>query len=294
MRKIEIIGIKLPEVKVGDRIAELILEELNREGIPLKDGDVVVITSKVVSKAKGYLEKISNMKISLKSKIIARITGKPSWLVEVIRRHSCKIVATVEISDIVGEVVSKCAISKYNGLKLVKRDKSILLTKMPFKLVLSDGGIDQSNVAPGYVSYLPPDPDVEARSIKEELESLTGKRVAVVITDTEVSISKLGSVDVAIGSSGIDPVDRRFAESDLYGKPKFGGMDIVVDEVAAAAALIMKQGAQGYPVVIVRGLEYKARDDVGVKDIALSDSIVKRKVLSVVIRNAFLKFFRLL
>ncbi|MGB9703535.1 MAG: coenzyme F420-0:L-glutamate ligase [Candidatus Micrarchaeales archaeon] len=85
---------------------------------------------------------------------------------------------------------------------------------------------------------------------------MTKKTVAIVICDTEIFID--GSMDIARGSYGIEPIDRGFGEEDIYGKPKFGGVDNIVNELSATAALIMKQTSQGIPVVIIRGLEYKA------------------------------------
>ncbi|MCD6095019.1 MAG: coenzyme F420-0:L-glutamate ligase, partial [Thermoprotei archaeon] len=105
----------------------------------------------------------------------------------------------------------------------------------------------------------------------------------------------VGSIDIAVGSSGIDPLAREFGERDLYGRPKFGGMDILVDEICAAAALLMKQTSERIPVVLIKGLHYK-KSDLGVKDVLITKygSEAKRFLLKTLLLNIILKMFRIL
>jgi len=122
----------------------------------------------------------------------------------------------------------------------------------------SDSGLDSSNHPMGIYSIPPRRLDDVAKRISQEIYEKTGRRVAVVITDTEVFFT--GSLDFARGSYGIRPVARNFGELDRYGKPKLGGVDAVVHEVAASA-LLMGQCAEGIPVVIVRGLKYEFSEE---------------------------------
>jgi len=295
VKKIEVIGVRLPEVKKGDDLAKLILTSLNNEGLKLEDKDIIVVTSKIVSKAKGYLEKVEKVTPSLKSRILARLLGKPSQLIELIKNRSESIVAVIKVDDIIRKLlIRKYSKSIKDALKLIEHDKSVILAKTSFGIIASEAGLDQSNVKPGYVSYLPPDPDLEAKEIRRKIEKITGKKVAVVITDTEFSLTKIGSVDIAIGCSGLNPVDEEFASMDIYGRPKFGGVDIIADEIAAAAALIMKQAAQGFPVVIVRGLEYETKNNIGIKDILLPYYVIKRRILKTIFTTVLFKLFRLI
>jgi len=130
-------------------------------------------------------------------------------------------------------------------------------------MLWSNSGVDTSNLPPGYYSIPIEDHDLIAKIIRESIYKTLGRRVAVVICDTEIFLK--GSLDFARGSYGIDPIDRCFACKDLYEKPKFGGVDMIVHEVCSAAALVLKQAAEGTPVAIVRGVEYR-ECECGYKD----------------------------
>ena len=121
----------------------------------------------------------------------------------------------------------------------------------------SDAGLDFSNNPAGTCTLLPADSNRSADAIREGLSGLCGRDVAVIITDTEVTFTHLfGSQDVALGYSGIRPVAHLFGSKDRFGREKFGGADVIVDELAGASALLMGQTSEGVPVVIARGLKY--------------------------------------
>jgi coenzyme F420-0:L-glutamate ligase/coenzyme F420-1:gamma-L-glutamate ligase len=120
-------------------------------------------------------------------------------------------------------------------------------------LTLAAAGIDGSNVEPGTWLPLPPDPDASARSIRDDLRRLSGKRVAVVISDTAGRAWRHGQTDIAIGCAGLVPLDPFAGRQDTHGNPLVVTAPAVADEVAAAAELASgKLGRR--PVVIVRGL----------------------------------------
>ncbi|RLE62283.1 MAG: hypothetical protein DRJ47_10900, partial [Thermoprotei archaeon] len=150
--------------------------------------------------------------------------------------------------------------------KLLDKIPCLFITITNYGLIGLDAGVDFSNLPPGYAIANIVDFDEAAKEIRDGIERITGKRVAVVISDTETNISgKFGSIDVAVGCSGIKPITGRFAAKDIYGKPKFGGVDIIVDELASTAALLMGQTSERVPVVIVKGLKYDVSEE-GVKD----------------------------
>lgn len=122
-------------------------------------------------------------------------------------------------------------------------------------MLWSDAGVDSSNAPPGTYVVPPRNHSEVARKIHEKIRELTGKYIPVVICDTEFFLG--GSIDFARGCWGLDPVDRGFGALDLYGKPKYGGVDIVAHELCATAALIMKQGSEGIPAAIIRGVKYR-------------------------------------
>jgi len=276
-KEYRIIGLSMPEIKLGDDLAEIIVKVANEQADGIQDGDVIVITSKIISKAKGYLERYLDVKPSKKAKVISRLTGKPDWEVELILKHSKRLVAAIPVTRLLLEA-GYHRMMKYpkNALEVLKKDPVILVVENRQGMLCTDAGLDTSNTPYGIASIPPPDPDEEARLLRERIEELANKRVAVVVTDTEAMMTRLGSVDIAVGSSGIRAVKREFGQLDLYGKPKYGGVDIVVDEIAAAAALLMGQTHEGVPVVIVRGLELERDYKEGVKNIVIPPEMLAK------------------
>jgi coenzyme F420-0:L-glutamate ligase/coenzyme F420-1:gamma-L-glutamate ligase len=292
LEKVEIIGLKLPEITPGTNLAEVIVKQAKELGVNIKDGDVIVVTSKVLLKAKGIMYRLDDIRPSFTSKIIAKITGKDPKEVELILKASKDVVAYVPFRHIRVDVLRRITKNLDDAMKLLNQIPSLLVTVTRQGLIALDGGVDYSNLPPGYAIANVIDFDEAARELREKIEKISGKKVAVVISDTETNTSgKLGTVDVAVGSSGIKPVTPNFASRDLYGKPKFGGIDIVVDEVSSAAALVMGQTSESVPVVIVRGLKYE-RSDEGVKDYVIG---IRGISLSVIIKTLLIKLiYRLL
>ena len=267
--KFEVYGLKLPEVRPGTDLAKTIVEHAVECGVGIRDYDIIIVTSKVILKAKGLTFKLDSVKPSLASKVISWITGKDPVEVELVLKTARDFVAVVDVEKFLGDRVSKISEDLEATRRLIRRVPFLILVTTKQGLLSLDGGVDYSNLPPGHAIANIVDFDVEAENLRREVERLTGKRVAVVITDTEFNISgKVGSVDVAVGSSGIKPVTPLFGSKDIYGKPKFGGVDIIVDELASTAALLMGQTSEGIPVVIVRGLKYTVSDE-GVKEYTL-------------------------
>ena len=159
-----------------------------------------------------------------------------------------------------------------------------MLTETPDGRVAADAGIDMSNAPNDILTYPPYDSDMEAAEIRKTIKEKRGVDVAVIISDTEINLFRYGSVDIAIGCSGIDPVKRGFASVDRYGKRKFGGVDLVADQVASAAALLMGQVSEGIPVVVVRGLNYNRSKD-GIKHVIIERRLVKKGFIFTLLKS---------
>ena len=121
---------------------------------------------------------------------------------------------------------------------------------------LDEAGIDHTNSPEEYVSLLPEDPCRLAGEIREGIHKRFGADVAVILTDTVTSVGRLGSQDVAIGYAGIDPVTRKTFTPDLFGTPRAGGIDLIIDSISGMAGLVMGQTTEKTPIVVVRGLSY--------------------------------------
>ena len=241
VNRIEVIPVPgLPEVKPGEDLGALISSALQRNRLRLKDGDVVVVKQKVVSKAEGRLVSLADVVPSARAKRLAKSQGKDERLVELILRESVRV---------------------------VRAGHGVIITETRHGFVCANSGVDQSNVGKGVASLLPEDSDRSARGIRAALEKGSGAEVAVVVTDTFGRPWRLGQTDVAIGCSGIDPFVRYASKRDRFGYRLRVTQPAVVDEIAGAAELALgKLG--GIPVAVVRGASY-SRAETGVAPIVM-------------------------
>lgn len=219
----------------------------------LRNGDVLVVASKVVSLAEGRFVDLETVDVSPRARRIGRVTGVDEREMELILRES-RLVGAIPVASVAGDHLRAHAADESGADTALAELPSLLVTVRNGRLC-TNAGIDLSNSPNGTATLLPSDPNESARRIREELEDRAGVSVAVVVSDSELSY-RGGSTDVAIGCSGIDPVDRNFGATDLYGNPKLGGVDLVADELAGAGALVSGQASERLPIVLVRGLAY--------------------------------------
>ena len=256
MKRVEVIGLQtIPEIGRGDDLPGIIISAAEREGLPFAERDILVLTSKVVSKAMGLVVHIADIHPGPKALALARTTGKKAHILQLIHDLGHEIVAMVPVRGMVTDAILRdCSepgaaqgLCDAEGVMCITRDRA-------GRIFTQDAGIDSSNHPDGVLSYPPPDPDEAAEAIREEIKARTGVNVAVILADTEMIGP--GSLDLAIGSSGIHPRPNLFGHKDGFGRPKFGGMDIVVHELSAAAGLLFGQLDAAIPAVIVRGYDY--------------------------------------
>lgn len=244
--KIELIGLSsIPEVKAGDDVAKLIYEAAVREGVGIREGDIIVITHKIVSKANGLIVDLRKITPSEKALEIAEITGKDPRFVEVILREAKRIL------DV---------------------RPPFIITETHFGHICLNAGVDRSNVAGSeeICALLPRDPDEEARKIREKLMELTGlKKIAVIISDTYSRPHRYAQIDMAIGISGLNPIVDYKGRMDAYGYQLRFKMQAVGDELAAAAELAIGQTVERIPVVIIRGYNWTLDEEGSAKYMSL-------------------------
>lgn len=293
--KLEVYGLKLPLIEGPTDLPKALIDAAKEVCGGIKDSDVLVVTSKLVLKAKGLMIKLGSIKPGLRAKLIHKLIGKDPIETELVLRNSVSTYAVIP-TKYMKKYVGKLSRDPRKGELAIESIKALMIVKLRNGLIASDAGLDYSNLPPGHAITSNHDFDELAKEIRLRIKELTGKEVAVVITDTEVALSngKFGSLDLAVGSSGIDPIARELGEEDLYGRPKFGGLDIIVDEVAAAAALLMKQSHEGVPAVLIRGLKYR-RSELGVKDILITRrSGARSRLLKIALLNLVLKLLRII
>ena len=237
-RKLSIVALPgIPSVRPGDDVATLLLTAIADAEISLQDREVLVVAQKVVSKAEGRQVQLSTVIPGKKALEVAQLTGKDPRLVELILQES--------------ESISRMA-------------PGVLVVRHRLGFTSANAGIDRSNVAQEedgeQVLLLPYDPDRSAAEIGRTIQDRTGARIGVVISDSHGRPFRLGTTGVAIGVAGIPALWDRRGERDLYGY-HLQHTDVGVgDEIAAAAGLLMGQGAEGLPAVLIRGLELPDED----------------------------------
>lgn len=243
----------IPLIKPGDDIGKIVCEKIKNEHFSIKDKDIIVIASKIVSKAEGQIIDIQKIKASGEAvKLAEKIKVDPSY-------------AQVLLNET----------KKFLWLK-----PEVVLTEHRLGIVCTKAGIDRSNVSPGkgrIVSLLPKNPDSSAKNIRRTIEMLTGKKIAVIINDTFGRPYRTGSVGMAIGISGISALYSLEAK-DLFDRKRHP-MISQVDEIAAAASILMGQTTERRPIIIVRGFNYQFSE----KDTVVSDVIrpYEEEILSI-------------
>lgn len=230
---IEIIPLKgIGEVSQGEDVGAIILSACRKSALRLRDGDVIVATHKIISKAEGRvidLSKITPSKFSIKA---GKHIGKDPRQIEVILSES---------------------------RRLVKMVRGLIIAETSHGFVCANAGVDQSNVEKGKVVLLPRKPDESARRIRKFIRRKTGKDVAVIISDTFGRAWREGQADVAVGLSGIDPFSDYRGKTDQYGYNLKASVICTADELASAAELCMNK-LDRVPAVIVRGYRYKVAE----------------------------------
>jgi coenzyme F420-0:L-glutamate ligase/coenzyme F420-1:gamma-L-glutamate ligase len=197
----------MPEVSPGDSIADLVLDH-----VTVESGDVVVVTSKIVSKAEGRLVDVDH-----------------------------------------ADPAARGALIEQESRRILRRREELYITETRHGFICANSGVDFSNVVDG-AALLPANPDRSARRIRDALEARTGLTLAVIVSDTFGRTWRRGLVDVALGCAGITAILDLRGTADAQGRPLEVTEVAVVDEVAAAADLVMGK-AEGVPVAIVRGVD---------------------------------------
>jgi coenzyme F420-0:L-glutamate ligase / coenzyme F420-1:gamma-L-glutamate ligase len=220
----------IPIVKYGDDLAEFIVASLDRSGLGVEPGDILVVCQKIVSKAEGRVCELKDIEPSTLAGNFAARWDKDPRLVELVLRQTSRV---------------------------VRMDRGVLIVETGPGWVCANAGIDESNsMAEGRVLLLPADPDASAQRIRAGIRRLTGVEAAVLVIDTFGRPWREGLTEVCLGIAGMDPMLDLRGTMDLSGRELHHTVVAVADELAAAAGLLMPKAA-GVPAVLVRGYKYK-------------------------------------
>lgn len=240
LRVVSIPGV--PRVEAGDDVCAIVTTCLADARVELRDGDVIVIASKIVSRADGCFVDLATVSPGDAALELGREVDKDPRLVELILAES-------------------------NGIS--RKREGALIVRHRLGFVSANAGIDASNSAPAgapegtgpWVLTLPRDPDATAASLRAHLEAASGAKIGVVVTDSWGRPFRRGTVGFALGSSGLPPVSDRRGDRDLHGRELEATETATADAVAAAADLVAGQASEARPLTLVRGLRFSPSDD---------------------------------
>ena len=212
--------IGLPEIAPGDDLGALLAEHAE-----LRDADILVVAQKVVSKAEGRLRDMREIKPGDQALDLARRNGSDPRQVQAVLDESVRLVRT----------------------------ERVIIAETRHGFVCANAGVDHSNVPGGEIlCLLPVDPDASAAALRDRLHALTGRKVAVIISDTFGRAWRIGIQNVALGVAGMPAVVDYRGRDDDFGRTLVGTVVAIADELAAAAELAMGK-TDRVPAVVIRG-----------------------------------------
>ncbi|TFG25862.1 MAG: coenzyme F420-0:L-glutamate ligase [Promethearchaeota archaeon] len=252
--KISLLGLpKIPKISPGDDIAETIVDSLRKENLGLENGDVLVIAQSIVSKSIGAIVNLENVHAGEEALNIYK-KMEPLILKEGIPKKTPQLIQLI-----------------LDESKKVIKAEHVLIVETKFGFICANAGIDKSNVdGENNVTLLPKDPDAEAEKIRYKLKNLTGKDVAIIISDSFGRPFRRGSVGIAVGISGISALLDMRGKKDLYGKILQSTIVGQVDNLTSAAQLIMGEANEGFPIILIRGYNFKFEENTTIKEIIRS------------------------
>lgn len=230
---LQIFGVPgLPEIQPGSDLASLIADAAATAGTPLTDGDVVVVTSKIVSKAEGRLVELAGVEPSPFAVEWSKAWDKDPAVTELVLREAKRVVRQIG---------------------------PIMITETHHGFICANSGIDQSSSgAHGRVVLLPVDPDVSARALRAGLRA-AGIDAAVIVSDTFGRTWREGQTDIAIGIAGMQPILSYIGQVDPHGHEFLVQALCTADELAGAAELV-KGNISRVPVAVIRGYDWQVDD----------------------------------
>jgi coenzyme F420-0:L-glutamate ligase/coenzyme F420-1:gamma-L-glutamate ligase len=237
--RLELVGLEgIGAVGPGDDLASLLACAIRSNNLALRDGDVVAVAQKIVSKSENRYVLLDSVVPSARAMELAKTCDKDPRLVEIVLSESREVLRAVR------------------GVIVVEDNRG---------LVLANAGVDRSNVdldetGRERVLLLPGDPDASAKRLKASLGAEFGADIGVIINDSLGRAWRLGTVGVAIGVAGLPGLHDRRGERDLHGRELLITEVGMADELAAAASAVMGQADEGRPAVLIRGVDWPRRE----------------------------------
>ena len=224
----------IPLIMQQDDLANIILHALSSSGYEIENNDIIAIAQKIVSKSEGRLVDLATVKPSDKAIKLAQEINKDPRLIELVLSESKEIIAV---------------------------KPGVIIVEHRTGVILANAGIDHSNVANNtdgtvkreIVSLLPKDSNKSAKQLKKEIETQCKKQIGVLITDSIGRPWRKGTTGIALGSAGIETIRDLRGDKDMFGRELLVSETADADSLASAACLLMGEGDDATPVVLIRG-----------------------------------------
>lgn len=230
--RIEVVPLEFPLITKGMDVAKLIVESAKSSTIGLEDGDIVAAADKVLAVSEGRVVDYSSVKPSGRARLLAKKYDLEPGFTEVV----------VQESDTIYGGVHRALLTLKHGV------------------FIANAGIDHKNVPKDHASLWPEDPNESARRLRQSLQTLTGKRLGVLLVDSHLAPLRTGTIGFALGVAGFEPVRDCRGLPDLYGKPLLITTVNVADSLAAMANFVMGETDESTPAAVIRGAQVMVTD----------------------------------
>ena len=229
MKSLELLALNnFPLIKPGDNLASIILKSILKNKLIINDNDIIVIAQKVVSKAENRYEDLEKIKISDDAINLASKLNRNPGFIQAVIKESNKILST---------------------------KKNVIIVEHKLGFINVNAGIDLSNVPSKKLALLlPEDPRKSAKDIQNYLSEKLNKKISIIITDSITRPYRSGVINIALASYNIQSLEDLKGQKDIYGKKLKGTEVAIADQIASAAGLLMGQGDEKQPIIVVKGL----------------------------------------
>jgi coenzyme F420-0:L-glutamate ligase len=251
---VQILAIKSRLIKPKDNMVDIFLQDIQRSGLKLESTDIVAVSSKAVASAQGRLIRLKDINPSERAKKLSK-----------------KFLFTPEFAELVLREADKI----YGGV-----EKALLTLKDDVFTV--NAGVDHKNAPIGFAALWPSNPKEYAEKIRREIRQKSGKNVGVLIVDSTVTPLRMGTVGLALGTAGFEPVRNCKGDDDLFKKRLLITHHAIADDLASAAHLKMGEGREGVPFVLIKGapVSFMERADADEMKISPDHCVYSKPFLS--------------
>ncbi len=233
MHHLKLIALKdFPLIEPNDDLASIINKSINNNGIDIESGDVVVVAQKIISKCENRYVELKNIQPSKEATDLAKTLNRDPAFIQIIQNESKKIIST---------------------------DKNVIIVEHKLGFININAGIDRSNILQNddVVLLLPENPSKSAKDLQSAISANFQRDIALIVTDSMTRPFRSGVSNFALASANIPSLIDLKGDPDIYGNILQSTEIAIADELAAAAGLLMGQGSEKQPVVIIKGFDKK-------------------------------------